>query len=225
MPVTNLMRDIVINTLDEVLKKENNKKITKNSRAEIIAYVLNRVPPKYVTSERGLLYGTLESHYQIQQRVDMLLLIYEAIDKILNRRESPHPAKEIVIPEKAIYLPHIVGQVLEESTLAVISDVEVTLMYDGRAAAMEDPNWNNPYATNLTSKGHFHFWPKYDDKKMGKGSHVNFSITFRHPDCPDQSIDIRTDIIKSADFGKTHFIPTVLMKSRGVAPADSPSRQ
>ncbi|MBN2159035.1 MAG: late competence development ComFB family protein [Spirochaetes bacterium] len=225
MPVTNLMQDIVINTLDEVLKKEENKKITDNARADIIAYVLNRVPPKYVTSERGLLYGTLDSHYQVQQRVDILLLIYEAIEIILNRREPPDSVKEIVIPEKATYLPHIVGQVLEESTLSVIADVEVTLLYDGKQAAMEDPSWKNPYTTNLTSKGHFHFWPKYDEKKIGKGPQVNFTIRFRHPDCPEQSIIIAVDIIKSADFGKTHFIPTVLLKAQASFAADPPSQQ
>jgi len=57
MPAKNLMQDIVVNILDEVLKKEGARRVSEHQKDEIIAYVLNRVPPRYVTSERGLLYG------------------------------------------------------------------------------------------------------------------------------------------------------------------------
>jgi competence protein ComFB len=214
MPVTNLMKDIVINILDEVLKKEKVKNINGNGRDDIIAYVLNRVQPKYVTSERGLLYGILDAKYHVQQRVDILFLIYEAIHMIQNRRDSNNAVKETVIPEKNAYLPHIVGQVLEDSSLTIVPDVEVMLMYGGVPAAMVDSDWDNPYLTISATKGHFHFWPKYIDKEMGKESHIPFSITFRHDSYAAATIDLSLEIVRNADFGRSLFIPAVLMKAK-----------
>ncbi|MBP7734635.1 MAG: late competence development ComFB family protein [Spirochaetes bacterium] len=213
MPVTNLMKDIVISTLDEVLKKEA-RDVSRDSKDDIIAYVLNRVPPKYVTSQRGFLYGVLDTRYQVQNRVDVLFLIYEAIYRILDRRDHAGTAKGVTVPETAVYLPHIVGQVLEESTLTVIPDVEVTLLYGAAAAAMVDADWENPYRTTQATKGHFHFWPKYSEGAMKSTSSIPFKLTFRHPHCADQALDLTLNVNSKNDFGISHFIPTVLMKAK-----------
>ena len=212
MPVNNLIKDIVINTLDEVLKKESQNDVSSASRDDIIAYVLNRVPPKYVTSERGFLYGILDARYKVQERIDVLFLIYEAIYRILNRRNAATTAKGISVPELNAYLPHIVGQVLEESTLSVIPDVEVTLMYDKNLTAMVDDDWQNPYRTSQATKGHYHFWPKYSESIMKKTAGIPFRLTFRHPHCNDQSLDLTLDVSNKSDFGISQFIPIVLMK-------------
>jgi competence protein ComFB len=225
MPVTNLMKDIVINILDEVLKKEKVKNINGNGRDDIIAYVLNRVQPKYVTSERGLLYGILDAKYQVQQRVDILFLIYEAIYQIQNRRDSNNAVKETVIPEKNSYLPHIVGQVLEDSSLSIVPDVEVMLMYGGMAAPMVDSDWDNPYTTIGATKGHFHFWPKYEEKEMGKGPHIPFSIIFKHDKYTAETIDLSLEVVRNVDFGRSLFIPIVLMKAKEGVEQDAAARQ
>jgi competence protein ComFB len=204
----------VINTLEEVLKKEKNSNITSHKKADIIAYVLNRVPPLYVTSERGLLYGMMNTRYKTQQHVDILLLIYEAIQKIINRRDSNNALESVIASDDSLALPHIVGQVLEESTLAIIPDVEVILMRGTDRAAMVDSVWDNPYKTNLATKGHYHFWPKYSKKEMGTGSSARFTIAFAHPRCDDQSIDVDLEVIQKDDFGKSVFIPVVLMRSK-----------
>jgi competence protein ComFB len=214
MPVTNLMKDIVINILDEVLKKEQVKNINGNGRDDIIAYVLNRVQPRYVTSERGLLYGILESKYHVQQRVDILFLIYEAIYQILNRRDSNNAVKETITPEKSSYLPHIVGQVLDETSLSIVPDVEVLMLFAGSPAVMVDSDWENPYTTIAATKGHFHFWPKYAEREMGKGPLVQFSLTFKHDQCAAETIDLTLEVIRNAEFGKSQFLPIVLMKER-----------
>ncbi len=213
MPVTNLMKDIVINILDEVLKKEQVKQLNGNGRDDIIAYVLNRVQPKYVTSERGLLYGILDAKYKVQQRVDILFLIYEAIYQIMNRRDSTNAMKEPINPEKNSYLPHIVGQVLDVGSLSVVPDVEVTLLHGGKPAEMVDPDWENPYKTIEATKGHFHFWPQYAEGSMGSLSHVPFTLIFKHDRCSAEKIDLNLEVVRHADFGKSQFIPIVLMKS------------
>lgn len=212
MPVNNLMKDIVINTLDEVLKKEDQKDISSASKDDIIAYVLNRIQPKYVTSERGFLYGVLDAKYKVQERIDVLFLIYEAIYRILNRRNGNSNATAISIAESNGYLPHVVGQVLEESTLSVIPDVEVTLLFGKTTVAMVDDGWHNPYRTSQATKGHYHFWPKYSENTMKKTAGIPFHLTFKHPHCNDQTLDLTLDVSSKSDFGISQFLPTVLMK-------------
>ncbi|MBN2077445.1 MAG: late competence development ComFB family protein [Spirochaetes bacterium] len=214
MAVTNLMHDIIVNAVEEVLKKEKKKETAGISSDEIVGYVLNRVPPKYVTSERGLLHGVLDAHYKIQQQVDILLLIYEAIEKISHGRNSNTAIKDVARPGQTSYFPHIIGQVLEESTLSVIPDIEVALLHGGKACAMIDNAWENPCMTKLSTKGHYHFWPLFDEKTMGSSASVPFTIKFSHPRCDEHIIDITLEILGKTDFGKSLFIPTALMKNR-----------
>jgi len=210
MSITNLMRDIVINTIDEVLKEEENKSIPEASRDDIIAYVLNRVQPKYATSERGVLHGILEARYTVQQRVDIFFLIYEAIH-IINRRASNPSETGGSFSHSSYFLPHIVGQVLEESTLSIISDIEVTLLYKGAPAEMVDSYWENPYKTNLATKGHYHFWPRYAQAGMGEGSAIPFTISFHHTKLADKKLDITMSTVVTKEPVKTQFVPLVLM--------------
>ncbi|OHD67809.1 MAG: hypothetical protein A2W19_13390 [Spirochaetes bacterium RBG_16_49_21] len=212
MPIRNLMRDIVVNTLEEVLKREKNESITGAGREEIIAYVLNRVQPKYVTSERGLLYGILDARYKIQQRVDILFLIHEAIHIISTRRDINIPEKKgKTAEESSFFFPHIVGQVLEESTLAVIPDVGISLLYEGSLAAMIDSDWENPYRTSDSTRGYYHFWPHHSEKSMGKGPAVLFGLSFHHPKCAAVQHDVSLEVFLKSEPVKTQFISLVLM--------------
>lgn len=213
MPAKNLMQDIVVNILDEVLKKEGARRVSEHQKDEIIAYVLNRVPPRYVTSERGLLYGALDAKYKVQEKVDILMLIYEGISRILNKDGDDAAQEKRASLEKGSLLPHIIGQVLEESTLAIIPDVEVSLMFGTSRAAMVDAHWQNPYRTSAATKGRFHFWPKYSPTKMGKGPRVPFTLIFRHPQFREISIKVKLEVLKKSDYGRSQFVPIVLMKS------------
>ncbi len=209
MSITNLMKDIVINTVEEVLKEKENVNIPKNGKDDIIAYVLNRIQPKYATSERGLLHGVLDAKYMIQQRVDVFFLIYEAIHMI-NRRGSSHET-EWASSESSYFLPHIVGQVLEESSLSVVSDVEVSLLYKGAATAMVDSFWDNPYKTNEATKGHYHFWPQFSERSMARKSTLSFTLGFHHAEFADKTIDIDIAVDLKSKRVQTQFVPLVLL--------------
>lgn len=222
MAVINLMKDVVVNTLDEVLKKEKNTNLSAGNKDDILAYILNRVPPKYVTSERGLLHGVLDARYKIQDRVDILFLIYEAIHRITTRRESISHMNEPVSMGAPAILPHIVGQVLEESSFSIIPDIEVTLVFGSGPAEMVDSDWENPYGTTAATKGHYHFWPRYDENVMAKSAQVPFAIRFSHPQFVEKSININLEVIAKPDFGQSKFIPIVLLKSRDAGADQGP---
>ena len=123
MSVKNLMEDVVKSTIDELLKEEKYFEGASKYKQDIAAYVLNRIPPKYVTSERGILHGRLEAKFLFQQRTDVIFLIHEALNVIKGRRDMPSSGIQDSIESKHLFFPHIIGEVLEETTFSVVSDV------------------------------------------------------------------------------------------------------
>lgn len=214
MAIKNLMEDIVTTIVDEVLKKKSKNNADneiKISKDDIITYVLNRIPPKYFTSERGILHGKLESQVLFQQKTDILLLTYEAIKTIKERRESALPPGIDKIGEKEYFLPHVIGEVLEETTFSIVSGIKVTLIYNDKPAEMIDPSWKNPYITNKATRGFYHFWPKLVEQEKEKKK-IPFQIKYSHPKFEEDLIGFDLGIVHDRNFYKSHIMPTVLLK-------------
>lgn len=145
MSYQNLMEDIVANVVEEVLRNDKDLNPEEFRRNDIIAYVLNRIAPRYVTSERGILHGKLEAKYAVQERTDILFCVYEAIEVIKSRRSTEvSGAISTGFDGDTCRFAHIVGEVLEETTMVLIPDVEVSLLYNDRVAEMVDSSWKNP---------------------------------------------------------------------------------
>ncbi len=215
MAIKNLMEDVVSAIVDEALKKKTNidKKIR---RDDIISYVLNRIPPKYYTSERGILHGVVESQILFQQKTDILLLTYDAIKTIKKGRESElgsgakkgAGAKEL----KDRFLPYILGEILEETTFSIISGVKATLVWNGKKAEMLDTGWKNPYVTNDATRGFFHFWPKLPEKES-RAKKLKFKLEYSHPDFIKNSIEFEVPVIGDKSVYKSQVLPAILMKT------------
>jgi len=220
MAVKNLMEDIVEALVEEVLLKTSRDAIGSAViyKDDIITYVLNRIPPKYYTSERGILHGKLDSQFVFQQKTDILLLTHEAINTIKKRRSSELPAFEGK-KENEYFLPHILGEILEETTFSIIPKVTVTLLYNDKPAEMIDQYWKNPYMTNKPTKGFFHFWPKLPisgkDKKNNKD--IQYSLLCAHPKFKEKKIDFNLGIVDSRNSYKSFIMPMILLdKLEGV---------
>lgn len=212
MTVKNLMEDIVSNVVREVLKKDNEISKSAVNEQDIIAYVLNRVSPRYITSERGIIHGKLESRFKFQQRTDILFLIHEAIQNIKNRRELSSHTDYARVGDMDRFLPHIMGEVLEETTFSIIPDIEVSLLFKGKPAPMLDEGWNNPYITNKATKGYYHFWPKYIPKEMKGKKELSYSITFTHPKFNSKEIDVTMKAVEDLNLYESKVIPIVLLQ-------------
>jgi hypothetical protein len=205
------MEDIVTSVVREVLKKDKDLPKAEIYEQDIIAYVLNRVPARYITSERGIIHGKLESRFKFQQRTDILFLIQEAIQNIQSRRaSSPSSVEELAGRERM--LPHIMGEVLEETTFSIIPGVEVTLLYKGKPAAMIDESWTNPYTTNKATKGYFHFWPEFAAKAMDEKKDIPFTITFTHPKFTGKQVELSLRVPESTNLYESRIIPITLMQ-------------
>jgi competence protein ComFB len=215
--VKNIKEDIIYNIVNEVLKSDKDIKNLKLHKDDVVAYILNRIPPKYITSERGVLHGKLEARYIIQQKTDILLLLYEAIEVFSKRRPTEKGDEDDDVNIEKCRFPHIFGEILEETTFTIVTDVEVSLLYDGKPSKMINQGWKNPYITNKATMGFYHFWPIYEDE-MGDPKKVSFQLDFKHPKFKEKKLDINVHLLKRADIGKSHVVPIILMKlQEGVA--------
>ncbi|MFC1671050.1 late competence development ComFB family protein [Spirochaetota bacterium] len=214
MSVVNLMKYIVNNITDDLIRNDKDLIQDGLGRDDIIAYVLNRVPPMYVTSERGMLYGLLEDKYSTQQKSDIMFLIYEAIDIFKERRIPEVETKMEDVDSETCRFSHVIGQVLEESTLTVIDGAEVSMYFGDELAVMFDSGWKNPYITKGSARGYYHFWPLYDKNKMGKGPKVHFKITVRHPNCVEKTEEIELELLSEANLAKSNIMPIVLLEAK-----------
>jgi len=211
MTIRNIMEDIVKSAVSEVMKNEPGLAENKSNRDDITAFVLNRISPRYITSERGILHGEIDVRHATQQRMDILFLVYEAIAQIKNRRATEVPQKSREKKEQHV-LPHIIGQVLEESTMSVIPDVEICLLFEGKPAVMADSDWKNPYRSHSSIMGYYHFWPEFIPGRMKEGGKVRFELLFSREKFEELRIGIAIESIRGSSKRDSFRVPITLLK-------------
>jgi competence protein ComFB len=218
MSIRNLMEDVVIDIVSEIISNDKDLSVKRIQKDDIVAYVLNRLQPKYVTSERGVIHGMLDRKYVTQQKSDILFLIYEAIGVIKGRRGSQSDGIAGPSPSASI-LPHIMGEVLEETTFTIVPDIEVTLLYGNKKAPMVDRGWINPYVTNRATRGYYHFWPAYIESSMAGSKSHSFTLSFSHPRLEAREVEFSVEAIAGDGQKGSKILPIVLLKVRdGVNP-------
>ncbi|PKL17525.1 MAG: hypothetical protein CVV49_10750 [Spirochaetae bacterium HGW-Spirochaetae-5] len=212
MEFFNLIEMIVKDIVDEVLAKEDDFKSIKYHRNDIIAYVLNRVPPRYVTGERGIIHSRIDPRLKYQQHTDILFLTYEAIGLFSKRRTTEIEEKSGESEKLSGLIPHMIGEALEETTLSVIPDLKITLLHNDKPAEMMDLGWKNPYIASKATRGYFHFWPRYIQDSMSSSDHAEFTLVFEHPKFENRTVKVRSKVNKKNDLGNTQSIPLILLK-------------
>jgi competence protein ComFB len=213
MAVRNLMESIVYGVISEIVNNDDRAQEIRNCIDDVLSYVLNRIPPMYITSERGLLYAVIDNQSKVQQKIDILIIVYEAIEKVLGRRNSGIRLNKSDMGSTTARLPHLLGIVLEEENLSVIDGVEVSCLYGGSLAAMAYPEWKNPYVTSTAARGYYHFWLRYDPEKMGD-KEIELDLVFKHASFEDKHTSFRVSVLRKEEPDITAAIPTALIKAR-----------
>jgi competence protein ComFB len=212
MIIKNLMEDIVTNMVKEVLKKDSSIPRSEIYEQDIIAYALNRVPPRYITSERGIIHGKMDSRFHFQQRTDILFLIHEAIENIKNRRSTIAHSNYDEIIRKNRFLPHLMGEVLEETTFSIIPEVEITLTYNNKPVAMIDDGWKNPFVTKKSTKGYYHFWPVLSEEELENKKELELKTVFKHPKFNPKEVEFSVRVMDSINLYESRIIPIALLQ-------------
>ena len=165
MVVHNLMEELVVNIVDEIF---DNKKYlgrtgcpdTKQCRIDVTCYVLNRIPPKYTTSGRGLAHieKSIVDHPQIN--ADITALVNEGIKQVSTHMRPGDFDDDNVLPEPPMFnFPIIKGKVFNGKTFAPHTGSSISLNDDSGLVRMRGESWNNPAALVQETDGSFHFWP------------------------------------------------------------------
>ena len=81
MQPQNIMVDIVSDLVDQILKSKQAICKCKKCREDIIAYVLSRIPAKYVTTETGAI-ATIIENTKVESEANIIRQIIKSIEKI-----------------------------------------------------------------------------------------------------------------------------------------------
>jgi hypothetical protein len=203
MKIKNYQEDIVIHALNVMMEDQPDLKRDETFVNDVAAYVLNRMPPKYIMSERGFTRLAISHLIEngngegLESLVELMALINNGIKVVKERRkpgegadECEEPCLTMLDPSQIEYLhnfPQFIGMVIDKSSGKYVPNACVTLYIDGVKAVSAEPGWVNPYITNSLTKGAFSFWPKaVKDTAESKGFEIRIAVehekykTFTH---------------------------------------------
>ena len=195
MRLKNYNEDLVLDTVRIVLKDRPDVKANRAFVQDVAAYTLNRIPPKYITSERGFTRQLIEASIDrdgegLINVIELITLVNRAIDVVTRRRKERSTAKRILAQdsgqgadaEPLLYyynLPHIFGRVVDSHSEIPVIAADVTLYVNDRLAPPAEPGWQNPYKTSEQTKGYFSFWPQ-PQTGQDDSLRVELVVGFRH---------------------------------------------
>lgn len=183
MNVHNIMEENVFQRVDHIYDQIANGQTSwlictcDHCRLDTASYVLNRIPPKYIVSGRGIIHAVVDDDPQIKADIDALIM--EGIRTVSNARR-PYHDKSIVKPEMnggpVFNFPTFIGAVYDGSTFEPLRNATITLKKGDAAATMIDYTWQNPCSTNQRTKGAFSFWVT-PEKADEAGTQKQFQFT------------------------------------------------
>jgi len=171
MELHNTVKGKVISKVDEIFealdKTENAGKFCTcdQCKMDVICYVLNRTPPRYIVSNRGASRSLEEGIECQQQAADIAALIHDGLKQVnhnlrpnfTHSSEKSAASNETAIPK--FIIPTIMGRIFNGDNFAPLSDATVELIWAGELVAMRDGNWQNPYHIVHHVEGNYSFWP------------------------------------------------------------------
>lgn len=193
MQLKNYQEDVVLHIIDIILEEQPELKNDITFVNDVAAYVLNRIPPKYIMSERGftrfaslhILNGNNDKG--LVNLVEIMAIINKGIEMVKERRKSVirYASSEFLkttIPDikNVEYLhnfPQFIGRIIDKTTKKPIYKACVTMFIDGLKAKPAEPGWVNPYLTNDATRGIYSFWPQaIKNRTKSKKSRVKITI-------------------------------------------------
>ena len=168
MNIHNILEDQVIirvNNMYERIAEMEPSWFTCNCeqcRLDTTAYVLNKLPPRYIVSGRGLTH--MLASVDTQMSVDMDSLIVEGMKKVAANARPFHAAETKDAAGKSedpvFNFPLFVGTVYDGMSFDAIQSAQITLSQDGTPCTMLDHTWTNPMLLTSHTKGKYTFWVK-----------------------------------------------------------------
>ncbi|MBQ9238246.1 MAG: late competence development ComFB family protein [Treponema sp.] len=170
MKVHNIMEEYVATRVENIYNRLTEDAIAWLTcdcdicRHDVVGYVLNRIPPRYVVSSRGSTHGA-QAFTDAQLSADVDALVMHGI-RLINAIQRPYhtPYQRIHEKEKnhitpVFNFPVFQGTVYDGLSFDCLADVQLTLMQeDNTVALMVDTTWENPCRTYKATNGSYSFW-------------------------------------------------------------------
>jgi competence protein ComFB len=182
MTVHNILEEEVIERVNNIYNQAKEQGIAwltcdcEQCRLDTTSYVLNRIPPKYIVSGRGMNHNV--SSTDAQQKADMDSLIFEAM-RIVSSVQRPFHAQNNKSSEEEAgefyNFPTFIGSVFDGDTFEPLANASITIKMNNEIAPMIDHTWTNPCTTTKSTKATYSFWVK-PQQAQDKSSIFNFSL-------------------------------------------------
>lgn len=166
MEIRNLMEELVRRAVEEIAQEDRESAQPRYCTGgecliDAVCYALNRIPPRYVSSARGVAHivEDLESDQQIA--IDVVRLAHEGLSRISAVRRGYYDTEgDAQARGPSFNFPTVTGRVLDGTRFFPIGGVEVELLIDEERAPMFDQRWSNPYQLDDHAPGTYIFWPR-----------------------------------------------------------------
>ena len=184
MKVHNILEEVVdekVNGMYEKVKSLHTSWLNcdcNQCREDTISYVLNRLPPLYIVSGRGITHQSVLQDKQILADIDTLTI--EGMKKVATSKRSYHGLSTNIADKKitgpSFNFPAFLGTISDGESFEPVEDAKITLFLDSTPAILIDHTWPNPLLTSRITKGRYSFWVK-PITTMNAGEQKNFSFT------------------------------------------------
>ena len=172
MDIHNTNEDLVFLSVQKIFDEIQNSGNPDNfclcyqCRIDTICFVLNRVEPHYIVSNRGFTRIDPTSIKSQQIEADITSLIYKGV-RLVNHNQRPTAPHDGsgggIIPKinHPVYdIPTIAGRIFDGISFEPITGIDVALYCDGELIPMRNNNWQNPFTMIPSTPGAFSFWPE-----------------------------------------------------------------
>ncbi|MCR5217327.1 late competence development ComFB family protein [Treponema sp.] len=189
-----------------------------NCRLDTINYVLNRIPPRYVVSGRGVTHNSsLLKDSQLAADIDKLAI--EGM-RLVNAAKRPyHNANTKKFPDtpRCLFVfPTFAGNIFDGQTFEPVTNASILLLLNGNKASMMDITWPNPSNTYASTEGSFTFWAEPQSaEKEGISKNFTFTIDVTAPDYQETSYSITLPVV-SKIIDRTQLDSTFSVKIKDI---------
>ena len=209
MKLKNYQEDIVLHVIDIMLEDHPEIEVDEILITDVAAYVLNRIPAKYIMSERGftrlasIQLAEDEDESSLLDLVQLMMLVSKGMELVKSRRRCNNEnhgndgltatLQDVQSKNFLHNFPQFIGRVVEQTSGKPVLNARVTQYIDGVKAAPAETGWLNPYYTNTATNGVYSFWPKAV-KNISDAKQSKVKITIEHDNYNPTSIEkvIRT---------------------------------
>ena len=167
--IHNVMEELVRAEVDRLFDAAEAQKLDwlsctcKQCRGDVVCYVLNRTPARYVRSARGVAHYNDDERAEKQQiGADISALALEGM-KLVSQRKRPHTDDCSCIDDEALSdapvfnFPAITGRVLDGLSFEPLAGAKAELYLDEELCKPLGAAWENPCITNEHTPGNFAF--------------------------------------------------------------------